>query len=121
MTDAMEFVVHQDPVWRDRSNFIIDAELPEKDRPHRFEHLFAKQVSDARFEICCIPFFAYDIVLGDVVATSPKGNRKYVVDNVVLPSGRYVFRVWFGESFYPREEIADELKRLGLADRVVLT
>jgi hypothetical protein len=32
-----------------------------------------------------------------------------------------VFRVWFGESFYPREEIADELKRLGLADRVVLT
>jgi hypothetical protein len=27
---AGEFVVHQEPVWRERSNFIINAELPEK-------------------------------------------------------------------------------------------
>jgi len=113
MTDANEFVVHQDPVWRERSNFIINAELPEKDRPRRFEQLFAKQVGEDRFEICCIPFFVYDIALGDVVVTLPKGDRKYVVDKVVEPSGRYVFRVWFGESFHPRDEIAAELRGLG--------
>lgn len=113
MTDANEFVVHQDPVWRERSNFIINAELAEKDRPRRFEQLFAKQVGEDRFEICCIPFFVYDIALGDVVVTSPRGGRKYVVDKVIEPSGRYVFRVWFGESFHPRDEIAAELRALG--------
>lgn len=113
MTDASAFVVHQDPVWRERSDFIINAELADRDRPRRFEQLFAKQVGEDRFEICCIPFFVYDIALGDVVVTSPKGGRKYVVDKVVEPSGRYVFRVWFGESFHPRDEIAAELRALG--------
>ncbi|MGH3850880.1 MAG: DUF4265 domain-containing protein, partial [Pseudonocardiaceae bacterium] len=31
----------------------------------------------------------------------------------VEPSGRYVFRVWFGDSFYPRDAIADALTELG--------
>jgi|HubBroStandDraft_2_1064218.scaffolds.fasta_scaffold979647_2 hypothetical protein len=41
-----EFVVHRDPVWRERSNFIVHAELPEKDRPKRFEQLWARQLSE---------------------------------------------------------------------------
>lgn len=113
MSDPKEFVVHQDPVWRGRSNFIVNAELREKDRPRRFEQLFARRVGEDRFEVCCIPFFLYDIALGDVVTTVPKDGRKFVVDKVVEPSGRYVFRVWFGESFQPRDEIAQELKSLG--------
>lgn len=114
MTGAQpEFVVHQDPVWRERANFIVHAELPEKDRPKRFEQLWVRQLGDDRFELCCIPFFVFNLSLGDVVATSPKDGRKYVVDKVVEPSGRYVFRVWFGQSFHPREEIASELKALG--------
>ena len=113
MTDAGEFVVHQDPVWRERSNFVINAELPEKDRPRRFEQLFARQIGGDRFEVCCIPFFLYDVALGDVVVTSPKDDRKYVVARVVEPSGRYVFRVWFGESFHPRDEVVEELVGLG--------
>lgn len=32
---------------------------------------------------------------------------------VVEPSGRFVFRVWFGEAVHPRQEIADELVELG--------
>jgi hypothetical protein len=63
--------------------------------------------------VCCIPFFVYDVALGDVVVTSAKADRKYVMESVAEPSGRYVFRVWFGESFQPRGEIADELKALG--------
>jgi Domain of unknown function (DUF4265) len=113
MTEAKEFVVHQDPVWRERSNFVINAELPEKDRPRRFEQLYARRVGDDRFEVCCIPFALYDVALGDIVVTAPKGDRKYVVREVVNPSGRYVFRVWFGESFHPRDEVAQELKALG--------
>jgi hypothetical protein len=114
MTEAQqEFVVHQQPVWRQRANFIVHAELPEKDRPKRFEQLWARQLSDDRFEVCCIPFFVFNLALGDVVTTSPKASRTYVVANVVEPSGRYVFRVWFGQSFEPRDEVVDELDTLG--------
>jgi hypothetical protein len=114
MTGAQqEFAVHQDPVWRERANFIIHAELPEKDRPKRFEQLWARQLGDDRFEVCCIPFFVFDLALGDVVATTPRDGRKYLVKRVVEPSGRYVFRVWFGQSFHPRDEIASGLTALG--------
>jgi hypothetical protein len=114
MTGAQqEFAVHQDPVWREHANFIINAELPEEDRPKRYEQLWARQSADDRFEVCCIPFFVSDIALGDVVVTSLRDGRQYVVDRVVEPSGRYVFRVWFGQSFHPRDEIASELEALG--------
>jgi Domain of unknown function (DUF4265) len=111
--DPSEYVVHQDPIWRDRSDFIIDAELPEMDRPRRFEQLFARQIAENRFEVCCIPFFLYDIALGDIVITAMNGDRKYVVEKIVQPSGRYVFRAWFGNSFHPRDAIVDQLKTLG--------
>jgi hypothetical protein len=114
MTDTpQEFVVHDHPVWRERANFIVHAELAETDRPKRFEQLWVRQLGGDRFEVCCIPFFVYDLALGDVVVTSPKHGRNYVVRKVVKPSGRYVYRVWFGQSFHPRDEIAGELKALG--------
>lgn len=114
MTGAQQdFVTHENPVWRGRANFIVSAQLSEEDRPRRFEQLWTRQVADNAFEVCCIPFFVYDLALGDVVATSPRDGRKYVTDRVVAPSGRYVFRVWFGQSFQPRDEIAGELKAMG--------
>ena len=101
-----QFSVHGHPVWRDRSDFIVNAPLAEEGR---FEQLWVRQVSDYRFELCCIPFFLYDVALGDVVET----DIDYRLRRVVEPSGRFVFRVWFGESFHPRQEIADEMVSLG--------
>jgi len=108
-----EFVVHEHPVWRERASFVINAELRDEDRPKRYEQLWTRQTTEEEFEICCIPFFIYDLALGDVVWTVPKRGRHYIVDHVVQRSGRYVFRVWFGESLCSREEIADELTELG--------
>lgn len=110
---AYEFIVHPEPVWRERSDFIIAAELGEEDLPRRFEQLWSRRLGRDRFEICCIPFFLFDVSLGDVVSTASKGERNFVLDQVVEPSGRYVFRVWFGESLHPRDEVAEELSRLG--------
>lgn len=92
MTQHEQFSVHPEPVWRDRSNFIINAPLPE---PGRFEQLWCRQVTDNSFEVCCIPFFLYDVALGDVVETRDDADRQYVMSRVVEPSGRYVFRVHF--------------------------
>jgi hypothetical protein len=75
MIDASEgFVLHPEPVWRDRADFVVHAELPEADRPKRFEQLWARQLAEREFELCCIPFFIYDVALGDVVRTSPSGS-----------------------------------------------
>jgi hypothetical protein len=46
-----EFVVHDDPVWRARADFIVHAELPQEDRPKRFEQLWSRQISADRFEV----------------------------------------------------------------------
>jgi hypothetical protein len=51
----------------------------------------------------------FDVALGDVVET----DDRYQFVGVVKRSGRFVFRVWFGESFHPRQEIADHLSNLG--------
>ncbi len=104
---------HLEPVWRDRSNFIIAADVSSYSDLADREQLWARQVGEDRFELCCIPFFVYDVALGDVVETAPAGERRYVLSRVVEPSGRFVFRAWFGESFHPREEVARDLEELG--------
>jgi hypothetical protein len=98
--------VHEGPVWRDRANFIVGAPLSEEGRA---EQLWARQLGGERFEICCIPFFVYDLALGDVVETDAAQN----IVRVVEPSGRFVFRIWFGETFHSRQKVADELEERG--------
>lgn len=111
MTQAEQFSVHREPVWRDRANFIINAPLPE---PGRFEQLWTRQVSADTFELCCIPFFLYDVALGDIVQTKDEAGRRYVMSRVVTPSGRYVFRVHFDRSMLQnRDETVARLTELG--------
>ncbi|MBW3623962.1 MAG: DUF4265 domain-containing protein [Armatimonadetes bacterium] len=106
--------VHLHPVWRDRADFIIHARVPDDSMPEYWEQLWARQVADDRFEICCIPFFLYDLSLGDTVETESEGEFQYSVKRVVQPSGHYTFRVWFGESRHAnvREEVLRGVARL---------
>ena len=96
----------------DPANFVINAELPEEG-PHLFEELWARQLGEDKFELCCIPFFLYDIALGDIVQTVAKGDRKYVADRVITRSGHCSFRVWFGRSVHSRDDIASQLIKMG--------
>lgn len=107
------FVLHSDPVWRERSNFVVNARLPEPGGGKEFEQLFARQVTEDTFEVCCIPFLLYDIALGDVVRTVAAEGRKYLVDSVVHRSGHVTFRVWFGGTDHPKDAVVDDLRRLG--------
>ena len=56
-----------------------------------FEQLWTERVGDDRFELCCIPFFAYDMALGDVVRADAATG--YVIQSVVQRSGNGVVRV----------------------------
>ena len=116
VTQSSEFIVHDRPVWRDHADFVIAAALGEQDLPWRYEQLWARQAGPDLFELCCIPWFLYDVALGDVVATTRSGDRRYVVSKVVQQSGRYVFRASFrGRRITPvaREQVLGALTALG--------
>lgn len=111
MSAAEKFSTHAEPIWRERANFIINAPLPE---PGRFEQLWTRKIDENQFEICCIPFFLYDVALGDTVETAPQGGRQYVLSRVLRPSGRYVFRAFFERPQYRyRDAAVEALEALG--------
>jgi hypothetical protein len=111
-----ESFVHLNPVWRDKANFIIGAKCPGNDvAVRKWEQLWSRQISENRFEICCIPFFVFDIALGDEVETGPEWGLPFMIQHVVKPSGHYTFRVWFGDTpnSVIRDEIISEIEKLG--------
>lgn len=112
MSAASDFVVHLSPVWRERSDFIIKAAIEEDDSPRRYEQLWARRLGETRFEICCIPFFVYDLALGDEVDTD---SVEYLIKRVLKSSGRYTFRVWFGDSDHAgaRDEVIEHVREIG--------
>jgi len=100
--------VHKNPVWRDKANFIIKTYLGQKYGRNEWEQLWALDLGDRQFALCCIPFFAYDLALGDEVETD--GN--YVVQRVIKTSDQYTFRVWFGDSTHIgiKDEVSQQMK-----------
>ncbi len=104
MTDH-KYITHPDPVWQEKVNFVIEGTIipPVPERQVGHEQLFCRQISADRFEICCIPFFLYNISLGDEVKT----DASYSIIEVVKESGHYTFRVWFGDT--QSETIRDEV------------
>lgn len=85
--------VHLSPVWRERANFILHADISEDAMARRWEQLWARRIDNRRLEMCCIPFFAYDLALGDEIEI----DEDYNLERVVKPSGHYTYRVWFGD------------------------
>lgn len=108
----MTEVVHANPAWRDRADFIVAADVSEDPSRREFEQMWARQLSASTFEICCIPFIAYDLALGDIVEARPD---QYVIERVVESSGHHTFRTWLSEA--DNDEIRDsliaEIRRLG--------
>ena len=102
--------LHENPIWRARADFIIAAFLGMKEGKNEWEQLWAERVSPTQFRLCCIPFFAKDIALGDEVEV----DSNFVVRAVVRPSGNYTFRVWLGgQPESVRVKVHESLKASG--------
>lgn len=92
----MEFKTfqHLNPLWREKADFIIAASVQPlnmlSDEKVR-EQLWARKISHTKFELCCIPFYAYGLALGDEVVT----NDDYMVVDVSKKSGNTTIRIWF--------------------------
>jgi hypothetical protein len=100
--------VHTEPAWREQADFIVGARF-EIDSVEASEQLFARRVGALTFEICCIPFFVYDLALGDIVLT----DEQYTVVRVIEPSGRYVFRARIEADAANKTAMWDQLVALG--------
>jgi len=70
---------------------MLRAALDDIEGSQNFEQLWSKQLDQNLFEICCVPFFAYDLALGDVVRADQ--DTGYVIQSVQNRSGNGVARV----------------------------
>ncbi|CAM3943887.1 DUF2199 domain-containing protein [Kibdelosporangium persicum] len=69
----MELVRHNDPAWRAKSDHIAHVSLEQFGFPGLAEQLWLKKLENATYQVCCIPFRAYGMALGDIVDTTPDG------------------------------------------------
>jgi hypothetical protein len=103
LADTGPYIKHHGSVWLDRMDYVFHAVLP--DDPEGVEQLVGRRVADNELELCCIPFFLYDVSLGDIVAI----DNDDMFERVVRPSGRYTFRVWFGKESDPKDAPKDQI------------
>jgi hypothetical protein len=111
---ADDVKVHVHPVWRDKADFMLNMKIDSEDGALRYEQLWVKRHGEELFEICCIPFFLYDLALGDKVRVAEQDGRR-VMEGAVEFSGHHTFRAWFGDSSQAtaKDEVLRELERRG--------
>lgn len=90
--DGDHVATHSEPIWRDRGNFVSRVRIEAAPGERRWEQLWWTKVTNSQFILCCIPFFAYDLALGDEVELDV---HRHILA-VVKPSGQWTFRAWFG-------------------------
>jgi uncharacterized protein DUF4265 len=99
--------VHAEPAWRGRANFVFRVPIGAEDEVRRWEQLWWEKLSETRLVLCCVPFFVYDLSLGDEVTIDDDRN----ILEVSLCSGQWTYRVWFGDISDERRDLA--LERIG--------
>lgn len=94
MMSFSEIATHQAPVWKGKANYLIHVDLADHGLKGRMEQLWARQIANDEFELCCVPFFTYGFALGDILATRRSNDMDHIVSHVVRQSGRRLVRLW---------------------------
>ncbi|WP_052489108.1 DUF4265 domain-containing protein [Streptomyces sp. 150FB] len=102
-------ITHEDPIGRGPTNFMIHADLSDRQDGWR-EQLWTRQLTEDRFEVACLPFFTYGICYHDVVTI----DSNHLVAAVVQKSGHRTLRV----ALVAEHQDRDQLHEL-LHDKVV--
>lgn len=84
--------IHLSPLRGELADFKIFAKISEGTSKREWEQLWVRNLGNQDYEICCIPFFVYDLAVGDVVKT----DDRLVLQETVRRSGHSTIRVWFG-------------------------
>ncbi|WP_167739665.1 DUF4265 domain-containing protein [Streptomyces subrutilus] len=106
--DGVTYVSHEDPAWRREKNYMVTVDLAPFDLAGMREQLWLREIEEGgSYEVCCIPFYAYGLALGDVVSKSGTD----AVESVISKSGRRVLRVFFTDP-RPRTDSRSELRNV---------
>jgi Domain of unknown function (DUF4265) len=76
--DSM-IATHDEPAARSRTNYILRLSLAADGLPGRYEQVWTRTEDKVSFELCCIPFFTYDMSLGDVIRTTTDDGEYEIV------------------------------------------
>jgi hypothetical protein len=109
----MKFIVHDEPALRADSNYIAQIALSPFGLADEIEQVWLHRTGDGTATLCCIPFRAYGLALGDTVRISADGST---VAGVVARSGRRVLRALFvgPDLMRPVAELENHLVEAGL-------
>jgi hypothetical protein len=88
-----EFVVHPEAQAEDCTVWFGRA--PDARGEIAWEGLLARRLSKDRARICAVPFWAFDVNLGDEVAIVESQEGAPVAEKVVVDAGNFTFRVVF--------------------------
>jgi hypothetical protein len=109
---------HAQAVWSERADFVLQLRIASGDAAWdaanpRYEQLWTRRQGDDLYELCCIPFFIYNLALGDVLRVSIRDGAP-LVEEVVSRAGHHTFRAWFGKAFFPvvREQVIADITAL---------
>jgi len=110
----MNIKKHPRPAWGERADSVLQMRIEtgnaQLDNPPRYEEIYARDLGEGFFEVCCVPFFLYDLALGDTVKVGAHSENT-IVEGVARESGQHTFRAYFGRTFMPaaRDVLIDEL------------
>jgi hypothetical protein len=126
MADGSDFDEHPSKAttWRD-GDFVVHPDAAAEDAtvwaflhdgPVQWEGLLARRIAEDRARLAAIPFWAFNLDLGDEVSLQTAPTGALVIDDVVADGGNHTYRVFFagaGEDDERWRELAQALSPLG--------
>ncbi|MBX7131205.1 MAG: DUF4265 domain-containing protein [Fimbriimonadaceae bacterium] len=85
----MRIIQHDEPVWRDRANFIHRLEFSYGGEEIG-EQIWTRTLGDGWYELCCITFYAYGLALGDHL----QFREDLAFTGSIRPQGRQTVRLF---------------------------
>jgi hypothetical protein len=85
--------VHHEPAWREYADFIFHAHIGIENGKNEWEQLWGRQTERNGVILCCIPFYAYDLSLGDELLL-----ENGIVSSVLVRSNQMTFRIYLSKA-----------------------
>jgi hypothetical protein len=91
--------VHSNPAWGGTADSTALVDLAGSGLPGRAELLNTRRETGDTHLVCCIPFFAYGIALGDIVRVRRLPDGSQSIERVVSKSGHKTSRIAVAQEF----------------------
>jgi len=106
----ISYKIHHKPAWREKADSIVNARIETSSEEVIYESLWAKQLQHNLYQVCCIPYFIYDLSIGDIFEADLGKRGGLVFKNVVESSGNETIWLHFHNAL--RDDLNNILKKI---------